>query len=324
MSGCFTARASANIAFVKYWGNVDARLRLPLNDSVSMNLSSAVTWTTVQLASEGAADEIVIDGKALAGPARERVVQHLDLFRGRAGSSCSAHVVSDNTFPMGTGIASSASGFAALTVAAAAAYGLVLTEAELSALARRGSGSAARSIPDGFVWWQSGDDSTSHARSIADAGHWDLRDIVVVVSREHKALGSTDGHAAALGSPCLPGRLAALPARLEVARRAIADRDLSSLGPMLEEEALSLHAVALTGRPPVLYWSGETVALMKLVAGWRGDGVPVYFTLDAGPNVHLLCEGPWAPAVQGLASALPFVHEVIANAPAGPAVLIGR
>jgi diphosphomevalonate decarboxylase len=317
------AVAHSNIAFIKYWGNLDDDRRLPLNDSLSMNLSAAHTRTLVHFEPERREDWVVLDGETRFGPARDRVVAHLDRIRWRAGLAMAAVVRSQNSFPMGTGIASSASGFAALTLAASHAAGLDLPEAELSALARLGSGSACRSVPGGFVEWHAGDtESSSYAETIAPVEHWDLRDLVAVVERAHKAVGSSDGHRAARTSPFLAARQADVRERLPRLRRALLDRDFASFGPALEAEALSLHAVALTSRPPLLYWSDHTMRLLHQVAAWRAEGLPVYFTLDAGPNVHLLCEGVHAETLNAALSHLDYVELVLHNRPAGPAHLL--
>jgi len=317
-----TAVAPSNIAFVKYWGNLVAELRLPFNGSLSMNLSAATTTTTVRFDPGLHVDHVVIDGEERVGPAHARVAAHLDLVRARAAISARARVESANSFPMGTGIASSASAFAALTLAATAAAGLDLSERELSALARRGSGSAARSIPGGFVEWHAApSDAASFAESIAPPEHWDLRDIVAVVSRAHKRAGSTDGHAAAAHSPFFATRVAALQTELPRMRQALLDRDLETLGPAIEAEALALHAVAMTGRPPLLYWAPETIALIHEVHAWRRDGLAVWFTLDAGPNVHLICEGPAAGDVEAALRGLDYVESWLSNHVAGPARL---
>lgn len=317
-----TAIAHSNIAFVKYWGNRDAQLRLPYNDSLSMNLSAASTSTTVSFSDDLSTDRLTIDGEKHIGPALDRVSRQLDLIRLRAGIRLRAAVQSRNSFPMGTGIASSASGFAALTMAAAQAAGLRLTEAELSALARRGSGSAARSIPGGYVLWHAGSgDRDSFAETVFPAEHWDLRDLVAIVSRRHKGLGSSDGHAAAEGSPLFAGRLAAMPETLSQLRGALASRDFPRFGAALEAEALSLHAIALTGRPAALYWTPGTVALLMQAQAWRAEGLPVWFTLDAGPNVHLICEGKDAATLEAALRSLDYVEAILANRVAGPAHL---
>jgi diphosphomevalonate decarboxylase len=224
---------------------------------------------------------------------------------------------------MATGIASSASAYAALTLAAAAAAELSLTERELSALARLGSGSAARSVPGGFVEWHAADtDEGSYAESIAPPEHWDLRDLVAVVSRDPKPMSSTAGHAAAVGSPYYASRLLELPARTRLVKRAVLERDLAALGPAVEADAISLHVVAMTGRPPVLYWQPATVALLHQIRGWRSEGLAAYFTLDAGPNVHVLCEAPAAAEVEAALNSLDYVKSVLHNRPAGPATLL--
>jgi diphosphomevalonate decarboxylase len=318
-----TAVAHANIAFVKYWGNLDAERRLPLNDSLSMNLSAAYTTTTVRFQPGLREDHVVLQGETRYGPTRDRVTEHLDRVRRLAGIEAGGVVRSENSFPMGTGIASSASGFAALTVAATAAAGLDLSEPELSALARRGSGSAARSIPSGFVEWRAADtDAESYAYSLAGPEHWDLHDLVAVVSREHKSVGSTDGHLAALGSPCFPARLAELRTRLPTVRRAVLARDWAAFSTAVEAEALSLHAVAMTGRPPILYWAPATIALLHEVQRWRAEGLPVCFTLDAGPNVHLLVVDAHAATLARLLAGLDYVESVLDNVPAGPASVV--
>ena len=166
-----TAIAHPNIAFIKYWGNRDEALRLPANGSISMNLAGLQTRTTVHVDVNLPTDKLTLNDQSLDGPPLERVTTFLDVIRSMANVDGYAHVSSENNFPMGAGIASSASAFAALSLAASAAYGLVLDEAALSRLARRGSGSACRSVPGGFVEWLAGDgDESSHARSIAPGG----------------------------------------------------------------------------------------------------------------------------------------------------------
>ena len=313
-----TAQSNANIAFVKYWGVRDVALNLPLNDSISMNLSDATTVTTVEWGDQGA-DTLEIDGRPATAGQTARASRHLDHLRRLAGVSLRARVVSRNSFPMGTGMASSAAGFAALTVAAAAALGLDLAERDLSALARLGSGSACRSVPGGFTRWHAGHDhASSYAETIAPPEHWDLRDVLAVVSTEHKAVGSAEGHTLAHTSPFLTARLADLPRRLARVQDALLARDLPTLGEELEAEAIALHVLAMTSRPPLLYWDPATVELLRLCPVWRADGLPVYFTLDAGPNVHLICEAATAPALMERLQALPSVQRVLVNGPAGP------
>ncbi len=320
-----TSCANSNIAFIKYWGNRDDALRLPLNNSISMNLDGATTTTTVAFDAAWNDDEIVI-GDAPANPAqRARVIAHLDRVRARARIETRARVHSRNNFPMGAGIASSASAFAALTLAATRATGLDLSERELAILARQGSGSAARSIPGGFVEWHAGtDDASSFAESLAPPEHWDLRDVIAIVSVAEKKIGSTEGHRAASSSHFLAARLGALPARLARVRRAIRARDLESLGLAIEEDAVELHLIAMTSRPPIFYWSPGMVRVIDAARAWRADGLAVYFTLDAGPNVHLICESKDASQVAARAREIADVRQVIVNAPGGAARLVAE
>ncbi len=318
-----TAIAHSNIAFIKYWGNRDAVRRVPLNDSLSMNLDHATTTTTVEFDGGLSQDEVTIGDKPAGNSAKARVVSHLDRVRALAQMDTRARVESRNTFPTGAGIASSASGFAALTLAATRAAGLELGERDLTMLARQASGSACRSIPAGFVEWITGWESdNSYAISVAPPGYWDLHDVIAIVSTEEKHVGSTEGHSAAGTSPFLPERLNALPVRLHRVRRAIFAKDLALLGPAIEEEAIELHFIAMTSRPPIYYWSPGMVRVIQAMQRWRADGLAVYFTLDAGPNVHLICEGKDAGQVASLARQVQDVQEVIDNAPGGAATIV--
>lgn len=317
-----TANAGANIALIKYWGVRDAALYLPLNDSVSFTLDTARTTTTVTFAPELPADTLEIGGVPAPPAALARASRHLDHLRRLAGVETRARIVSENTFPMGAGIASSASAFAALTAAAAAALGLELDKRDLSRIARLGSGSAARSIEGGFVWWHAGEDHTSSfAEQLAPLGHWALRDLVAVVATEEKAVGSAEGHTLAATSPFLSTRLSEVARQLPLARRAILERDLATLGPIIEADALAMHFVMMSSRPPLFYWAPATITLIKATQRWRAAGLPVYFTIDAGPNVHLICEAIDAPAVERELRTVPDVLDVIVAAP-GPGVMV--
>lgn len=307
-----TARAGANIAFIKYWGNMDEALRLPLTNSLSMTLDTAMTITTVTFDPDLERDVLILNAREMVGPALERVSAHLDHLRKIADLPWRARVVSRNTFPTGAGIASSASAFAALTVAAAAALGVSLSPAELSALARLGSGSAARSIFGGYVELVAGGrHEDARARQVAPPEHWRLVDVVAVISREHKQIGSTGGHALAHTSPLNPGRLAHVHTALARARSAILARDLSTLGEVMELDALTMHAVMMTSRPSLLYWLPGTVAVMHAVRAWRREDIPAYFTIDAGPNVHVITLPEHADEVRRRLQALPDVQETL-------------
>lgn len=317
-----TANANSNIAFIKYWGNRDQFLRLPLNDSLSMSLEALTARTTVEFDDGLKEDQVEIGETEITPATRERVVKHLDRVRAESRVTAKARVVSRLNFPAGTGLASSAAGFAALTLAATCAAGLGLDERALSVLARLGSGSACRSIPGGFVEWVASMSSvTSFARTIAPADYWDLRDVAVVVTEQAKRVGSSEGHLAAPTSPFLGERLNRLPGRFHRSKRAVLERNLHALGPDLEAEAIELHLMAMTSRPPVYYWSAEMVRVIEAARAWREQGLPVYFTLDAGPNVHLICEGKDADQVAASARGTEGVREVIPSGVGGPAHL---
>ena len=293
-----TAAAHPNLAFVKYWGRRDDLLNLPLNGSISVNLSGATTTTSVDFDDGLAADEVLLNGEPADSTTVGRVTAHLDRVRTMAQVVSRARVVSRNDFPADVGFASSASAFAALSLAATRAAGITLCERDLSVLARKGSGSACRSIPDGFVEWLPGrDDVSSYARSLAPCGHWDLRIVTVAPETAPKLVSSLDGHRAAHTSPFYAARLAEIEHVLGRVRASLVTRDFQSLALAVEREALSLHAVAATSvvahvpwLSGILYIEPATVRLMLAVQHWRRDGLAVAFTLDAGPSIHLLCE----------------------------------
>jgi diphosphomevalonate decarboxylase len=242
------------------------------------------------------------------------VHRHLDRIREWAGSDGRFRVATRNTFPSAAGLASSASGFAALTLAAAGALDKGETPAaELSRLARRsGSGSASRSVLGGYVEWPAGDnDKDSRAVQLANADHWDLRDVIAVVEIGPKAVSSRDGHRLALTSPYLTRRLELLPERLAKVRRAIAERNLELLGPVLEEEAVDLHLIAMSSRPPIFYWSPGTVAVLRTVRELRQEGLAAWATMDAGANIHVICDADSEEDVAERLESLPAVGFVI-------------
>jgi diphosphomevalonate decarboxylase len=315
-----TALAHPNIAFIKYWGNRDESLRLPANGSISMNLDGLFTRTRVQFDPALQGDALRLNKRLVQGPGLERVSALLDLVREEAGTQACADVVSENNFPSGAGLASSASAFAALALAASKAAGLDLNERELSRLARRGSGSAARSVPRGFVEWQAGSgDEDSFAFSIAAPEHWDLVDCIAIVSTASKQTGSTAGHALAGTSPLQQARLTDAPRRLEICRGAILDRDFEALAGVVELDSDLMHAVMMTSSPPLHYWQPASLAVMQAVRGWRAEGVPACYTVDAGPNVHVLCPSAQAHKVAARLRKIPGVGEVLTAGAGGPA-----
>jgi diphosphomevalonate decarboxylase len=317
-----TATAHPNIAFIKYWGDRDSSLHLPANGSISMNLDGLHTRTTVFFDERLGEDQLRLNGHAAKGLALQRVSAMLDQVRQMSGVSLFAQVTSANNFPIGTGIASSASSFAALALAASHAAGLQLSESELSRLARTGSGSACRSVPGGFVEWQAGsDDEDSYAFTIAPLEHWDLVDCVAIVSREHKQTGSKEGHPTALTSPLQVGRLADAPRRLDICRGAICDRRFADFAEIVELDSNLMHAVMMTSSPGLFYWKPVTLALMQAVQEWRKEGLPVCYTIDAGPNVHVLCLSVVAGEIESRIRGMEGIQDVLNAQPGGAARL---
>jgi diphosphomevalonate decarboxylase len=240
-----------------------------------------------------------------------------------AGLQQYAEVSSENNFPSGAGIASSASAFAALAFAASHAAGLQLNEAQLSSLARRGSGSASRSVPGGFVEWQAQtEDGDSYAFSIAPPDHWDLVDCVAIVSAGHKKTGSTEGHALADTSPLQAARLGDTPRRLKLCRDAILSRDMEALAAVIELDSDIMHAVMMSSTPPLHYWQPASLGVMQEVRQWRAAGIPAAYTVDAGPNVHVICPAEHAGLVEQRLRRLPGVGDVLTASAGGPARLL--
>ena len=307
-----TAQAAANIAFIKYWGNRDNILRIPMNGSLSMNLDGLFTRTTVSFQPSLPYDELIINGHEIAGAGRERVSHILDIIRDMAKIHDSAEVMTENNFPSGAGIASSASAFAALAVAGSKAAGLNLNERDLSRLARRGSGSAARSIPGGFVEWQAGETGEeSFAFSIAGPNQWKIVDCVAIVSAAHKKTGSTEGHSIAPTSPLQVARVADAPRRLDICRNAILNCDFDSFASIVELDSDMMHAVMMTSTPALHYWKPASLEVMMKVRAWRAEGIPVCYTVDAGPNVHVICPESEAHIVDKRLREIPGVNDVL-------------
>lgn len=318
-----TAQANPNIAFIKYWGNRDNTLRLPMNGSISMNLDGLYTRTSISFQPSLPFDQLIINGHEITGAGLNRVSYILDIVRGMANIHERAEIVSENNFPSGAGIASSASAFAALAMAGSTAAGLKLTEAELSRLARRGSGSAARSIPGGFVEWQVGtSDEDSFAYSIAPAEHWKLVDCIAIVSASHKKTGSTEGHAIAPTSPLQAARVADTPRRLELCRNAILNKDFDAFASIVELDSDIMHSVMMTSTPALHYWKPASLAVMNAVRQWRGEGLQACYTVDAGANVHVICLEAEAQTVNKRLREIAGVEDVLVARAGGAAHVI--
>lgn len=318
-----TAQANPNIAFIKYWGNRDNVLRLPMNSSISMNMDGLFTRTTVSFQPTLPFDELIINGHEVTGPGLDRVSYILDIIRGLANIHERAEIMTENNFPTGTGIASSASAFAALALAGSKAAGLNLSEQDLSRLARRGSGSAARSIPGGFVEWQAGEsEEDCFAFSIAAPDHWKLVDCVAIVSAAHKKTGSTEGHSIAPTSPLQNARVADSTRRLEICRNAILNRDFDAFASIVELDSDMMHAVMMTSTPALHYWKPASLEVMNNVRTWRGEGIPACYTVDAGPNIHVICPETEVHVIEKRLRDIPGVEKVLVARAGGPAKIV--
>ena len=320
-----TARAGTNIALVKYWGKRDKALNLPAAGSLSLTLADLGSETSVRFAADAGEsdgrDRVLFGGSAADSKFAERVRRFLDLVRARAGIAVPAEVGTTNTVPTAAGLASSAAGFAALALAASRAAGLRLAPAELSELARRGSGSAARSIFGGFAEMSAGsraDGSDAVAHDLLGENVWAVRLCVAITAEGAKAIGSTAAmERTAQTSPYYQGWLAAVPADLAEARAAVEARDLAGLGAVAERSALRMHACAMAADPHILYWNPATLAAIATVKQLRASGTPAYFTIDAGPHVKVLCASADAHLVERALGTTPGVMRVLSLAP-GP------
>ena len=284
------AIAHPNIALIKYWGNREQALRIPANGSISLTLGDLDNRMSVRFDGSLESDTLVINEAPAVPQMVERASNHLDLLRAMADVSERAELVSETNFPLGAGVASSAAAFAAITVAAASALKLELNPEELSRIARRGSGSAARSIQGGFVELLAGDsDKTSFAQQIAPEDHWPIVDLVVIVDEQVKHTSSSAGHSLAASSPLQESRVADAPRRLQECRKAILERDFPTLTQIVERDSDMMHAIMMTSEPPLHFWTGSTLQVMAAVRELRAEGLSVCYTIDAGPNVHCLC-----------------------------------
>lgn len=317
-----SARACANIALAKYWGKSDVRLNLPAVPSISLTLDRLTTETKVIFDDTLREDELRLDGRRATGEEMRRVTELLDRVRREARIKARARVTSRNSFPTAAGLASSASGFAALAAAGAAAAGLKMSPRKLSALARRSSASAARSVFGGFAELPAGEpgDSALAARMIAPAEHWALRLVVAVTDEGPKAVGSTDGmERSRKTSPYYDAWLDAAPRWARKIKAAIKKRDLDKLGEAMEQSTLAFHCCAMTAHPTIVYWSPATLAALATVKSLRDKGISAWATMDAGPHVKVLCERASLVPVQKALNSTVGVRRTIATQP-GPGV----
>lgn len=319
-----TARAVAhsNIALVKYWGKSDVRLNLPAVPSLSLTLDALKTRTEVHFDKALCTDEVTLDGSLVSGHEQARVVALLDRVRTLASIDTRARVVSTNDFPTAAGLASSASGFAALAVAASAAAGAQVSTETLSAMARQSSASAARSLYGGFVNLLA---NAEHAVPVAPPDHWNLRLLVAVTETGRKPMGSTEAmETTRRESPYYAAWVSHAPALYHEAEAAVLQRNFSALGECMEQSTLMMHASMLATRPAILFMTEATWSVVRHVRQLRSEGLPCYFTIDAGPHVKVLVEAQHANEVGAALSRLQAVRSVISCGPGPGAHLAHR
>lgn len=322
-----TVQSPANIAFIKYWGQTSENIFIPRNNNISMTLSACQTITTIERSSDFKEDTIeLFNGTDYSPLSKEthkgkKAYEQIERIRKMSDSTDKVHIRSKNTFPSDAGIASSASGFSALTGALLLAFGqkeIFDDKKEFSKEVRlSGSASAARSVYGGFVELLTGDlHDESYAIQIKDEKHWDLADIVAVVSADKKKVTSSEGHASVDSSPYYKTRLLEMQPRIKTVLESIVKKNINLLGPAVEADAISMHSVMMTSKPPAFYWQPGTVAVMNAVMDWRkNDNLLCYFTIDAGANVHVICEKKNAPEVEKRLKNLELVKDTIYNHP---------
>lgn len=314
-----TATAYPNIALIKYWGKQDENLILPATPSLSLTLDVFATTTTVRLV-DHEFDTVVLNGDETDGPFAERVVRFLDIVRAQSRNSARAQVITRNSGPTAAGLASSSSGFAALALAASTAFGMELSSKDLSRLARRGSGSACRSIYPGLSSWHPGSDETSHGEHIASTG-LDLSMVIVMVNAASKSISSrTAMRFTTETSPYYAAWVDSSQTDMQRALDAIASADLPALGLLVERNALKMHASMLAADPPIVYLEPLSLELVRFAGSLRREGIDVFATMDAGPNVKLLCSSQDAGIVAEQISKSFDIETIVARS--GPGVYL--
>ncbi len=318
------AVAHPNIALAKYWGKTGDGQNLPAVPSLSLTLDAMSTTTSVEFLPGLEADQVIINGGAATPDEGRRITHLLDRVRAAARLGERASVETANDFPTASGLASSASGFAALALAATRAAELSWDAAKVSDLARRSSVSAARSVYGGFVTLAAGTPGAEFlaAQPLLDGHDWPIAMCVAVTTLEKKGVGSTDGMAHTRAtSPYYAAWIAKAPELFERARRAVVSRDLEALGACAEESAFAMHATALAAAPALIYFSPTTVAAVLCVQNLRREGTLAFVTIDAGPHVKVLCYAADAPRIRAALREVEGVREVIVARPGSPASL---
>lgn len=314
-----SATAPINVALIKYWGKRSDELNLPAGDSLSLTLSSLRSTVTVAFHGDGADDLYDVVGD----PAKARRV--VSRFRELTGIRQGLRVKSENNFPGGAGLASSASSMAALVTALAGLAESMPSEQQLAQLARLGSGSAVRSLLPGYVLWQAGQDlqgADCRARTLYPPDHLSLKVIAAIVDEGPKPLGSTAAMTLCRDtSPFYDAYLESSKRDLRLLRQALEAKEFAALAEIAEANALALHAVSITARPPVIYLKPSTLRVIETVRQLRADAIGCFFTIDAGPNVFIFCLDRDLERVKGRIAGLAGVRDVLVDGPGGEAAI---
>lgn len=309
------ARAHTNIALIKYWGKADENLFLPYTSSLSLTLDAFYTDTRVKIWDKPY-DLFVLNGDIQDAKETEKLSGYIDLFRDLANYPVHVCIESYNHVPTAAGLASSSSAYAALAVALNRVFNLNMDQKQLSTYARRGSGSATRSIYGGFCEWQKGHSHESSYAKPLDPADWDIAMIVVTINDSKKAISSRSGMAHTVKtSPFYALWPEICEEQLEEIKVAIQNHNLSAIGEIMESNGMRMHATALAAYPPLCYFEAESLQVIQAVHFLRKEGYTAYFTMDAGPNVKILC--PYSQSIkiqEQLSARLPKAKIIISKA----------
>ncbi len=316
-----SAISHPNIALVKYWGKRDQNLILPYNSSISMTVDTLKTHTTVEFNKKYSEDIFILNREKVKKNTKnykKYIGRFLEKIREKTGEDLKVKIMSENNFPTAAGLASSASGFSALSAAINDALDLDLAKKELSQLSRQGSGSSTRSIFGGFVKWYKGeepDGSDSYAEQILN--DWsDFRMICCITSRQEKKVKSRAGMAASVStSPMYSGWLLSIQKDIQEIEKGLQRKDFSLVGEVSERNCLKMHSVMMTTKPSLIYWNDVTIRIIKSIMGWREEGLESYFTIDAGPQVKIICLKKDVDKIQKKCKKIEGVKDIIITKP---------